>query len=79
MGLQDSKGVAYDYLTGLDYYKNALKILPGNPQLLYNYATANERIGNYMTAIKFYKFSLEIHPWQCSTLYALAICHFKIC
>ena len=42
---------------GMDYLRNGIKELPLNPQLLYNFACANERIKRYEMAIKFFEFA----------------------
>jgi tetratricopeptide (TPR) repeat protein len=69
MGLINSNGEAKDYLTGIDYYKNGLRMLPSSTHLLYNYACFNERLGNYLTAIQFYNFVLKLKQNDVNSLY----------
>ena len=39
---------------GLDYLRNGLKEIPLNPELMYNFACANERLKKYKLAAKFF-------------------------
>ena len=53
--------------------------IPTNPELLFNYACANERLGNYRVAIQFFQFAYDVRPDWSDALYGLAIAHFKLC
>jgi len=42
---------------GMDYIRNGLKELPLCPELLYNYACANESTGKFHVAVKFFAYA----------------------
>ena len=44
----------------IDFLRNGLREIPKNPQLLYNYACANEKIGNYHRAVRFFQFASKL-------------------
>lgn len=62
----------------MDYLRNGLKELPLNPQLLYNFAVANEHILRQKIAIKFYQYAEICKPRWSDALLGEAICHFKL-
>ena len=62
----------------MDYLRNGIKELPLNPQLLYNFACANERIERYEIAIKFFQFAEKCKARWPDALFGQAICHFKL-
>lgn len=46
-----------DFQSAMDYLRSGLKELPLNPELLFNYANTNERLGKHETSVKFFKFA----------------------
>ena len=46
-----------DFESAMDYLRNGLKEIPLNPELLFNYANTNERLGKHHVAIKFFRFA----------------------
>ena len=63
---------------GMDYIRNGLKELPLCPELLYNYACANESTGNFPTAVKFFAYAHQVRPRWCDALFGEAVSHFKM-
>lgn len=61
----------------MDYIRNGLKELPLCPQLLYNYACANERIGKFQMAVKFFSYAQRVRPRWTDALFGEAVSHFK--
>ena len=49
-----------------------------NPQLLYNYACANERLNKFNLAIKFFQYACKIKARWADALFGEAVCHFKV-
>ena len=62
----------------IDFLRNGIREIPTNPELLYNYACANEKIGNYQTAIKFFEFASQLKNNWPDALFGEAITHFKL-
>ena len=47
-----------DFESAMNYLINGLQILPSNPELLFNYANTNERLGFYNISATFFLFAL---------------------
>jgi len=63
---------------GIDFLRNGLRYIPKNPELLYNYACANERIGKYQVAVKFFNYANKMKLNWSDALYGQSIAHFKL-
>jgi tetratricopeptide (TPR) repeat protein len=62
----------------IDFLRNGLREVPKSPQLLYNYACANEKVGNYQVAVRFFRFASKLKQNWTDALFGEAVTHFKL-
>lgn len=66
-----------DWLTVIEYCSCGMRQNPLSIKLLYNFATANERLNNFETALVFYDYCLVLRPLWSEAMYCMAVINFK--
>lgn len=66
-----------EFQSAMDYLRNGLKEIPLNPELLFNYANCNERLGKHKTAVKFFRFAQIVREGWSDAYFGEAVSHFE--
>lgn len=62
----------------INYLKNGLRRVPLNPRMLYNFAVANERVGNDVFALLFFKFARMARLNWADAWFGESVVYFKL-
>lgn len=63
---------------GLDFLRSGLSYNKSNAYLMYNFACANERLGNYEKAMRFFQYAQRAKPRWTDAVFGEALAHFKL-
>ena len=66
-----------DFQSAMDFLRNGLKEIPLNPELLFNYANCNERLGQHKIAVKFFRFAQIVKKDWSDAHFGEAVSHFE--